>query len=180
VDIHGYDGMYEINKKGEIWSNYKKGRIMKQKIDKYGYCSIQLYKDKKGHSHTVHRLVALTFIPNPNNLPEVNHKDTNKQNNHIDNLEWVTDSENKKHAYINGLLGKNIGAIGENNPMFKKGYLHAGEKSSCAKLTNAEAKIIREMYQTGKYTQIEIGKLFSVSEDVIYHIVNNHTYREAN
>jgi hypothetical protein len=47
VDIHGYDGMYEINKKGEIWSNYKKGRIMKQKIDKYGYCSIQLYKDKK-------------------------------------------------------------------------------------------------------------------------------------
>ena len=62
-----------------------------------------LYKNGKEKLFRVHRLVAMAFLPNPNNLPQVNHKDGNKQNNSVDNLEWCEQSDNMKHAYKNGL-----------------------------------------------------------------------------
>lgn len=62
-----------------------------------------LYKNGKEKLLRVHRLVAMAFLPNPNNLPQVNHKDGNKQNNSVDNLEWCEQSDNMKHAYKNGL-----------------------------------------------------------------------------
>ena len=69
-----------------------------------GYLIVNLCSNGKSHLRRVHRLVAVTFIPNPDNKPDVNHKDGNKQNNRVDNLEWVTNSENHWHASREGLL----------------------------------------------------------------------------
>ena len=81
----------------------RKGKILKPKLDKYGYKTIVLSKNGKRHNYTIHRLVAKAFIPNPNNLPQVNHKDGDKLNNNIENLEWCTCKENQKHKWKNGL-----------------------------------------------------------------------------
>lgn len=77
--------------------------ILKQTKSKYGYLTVGLYKKCKHKVFRVNRLVAEAFIPNPENKPEVNHKDTNKENNHVSNLEWNTRSENQIHAYENKL-----------------------------------------------------------------------------
>lgn len=111
-EIEGTNGSYEVSNTGKVRSmNYNKsGRIkeLKQKIDKYGYCVVTLHVKGKQKYPTVHRLVACAFIPNPNNLPQVNHKDTNKENNSVSNLEWCTPGENIKHAFDNGLKEKSI------------------------------------------------------------------------
>ena len=84
--IEGFNN-YSVNEYGEI-KNVKTGLILKGGIDTTGYRIVTLRKNNKNHTKTVHRLVAKAFIPNPNNLPCVNHKDENKQNNNVDNLEW--------------------------------------------------------------------------------------------
>jgi hypothetical protein len=95
---------YAVSDQGRVWG--PRGKI-KTRIDRDGYVLAAL----KWTPNRVHRLVAQTFIPNPENLPEVNHKDGNKQNNHVSNLEWVTRKENIHHAInvlgvrINGGLG---------------------------------------------------------------------------
>lgn len=94
VDIPGYEGKYQINKFGDVLSlnfkNINTSKIMKPSKDSHGYLRLGLRKNGRYHWESIHRLVALTFIPNPNNLPEVNHKDEDKTNNCIDNLEWCT------------------------------------------------------------------------------------------
>ena len=72
-----------------------------QWVDCLGYKQCNLYKDGKKYYKRIHRIVAQTYIKNPNNLPQVNHKDGNKINNNINNLEWVSNSENIKHSYKN-------------------------------------------------------------------------------
>lgn len=89
---------------------------MKQAIRKDGYKSILLYKDGKYHHVLIHRIIAISFIPNPENKPCVNHKDGDKQNNNIDNLEWVTHSENTQHSFDNKLQ---IIGVGKNNHLSK-------------------------------------------------------------
>jgi uncharacterized HNH endonuclease L245 len=79
---------------------------MCQWTDNVGYKQCNLYKDGKKKYVRVHRLVAELFVPNPNNLPQVNHIDGNKLNNHYTNLEWVNNSQNTKHAFDNGLISK--------------------------------------------------------------------------
>ena len=81
---------------------------MKSYINKHnGYVYIFLMKDNKRKNFRLHKLVAQTFIPNPNNLSQINHKDGNKQNNCVDNLEWCTCKENIQHAYKLGLANNN-------------------------------------------------------------------------
>lgn len=84
--------------------------------DRKGYLSVDLYKDGKRVTRGVHRLVAEAFIPNPENKPEVNHKDGNKHNNSISNLEWVTKKENVRHAWDNGLVKPSRSMLGRKNP----------------------------------------------------------------
>lgn len=75
---------------------------MKLQMNHKGYPCVVLHKNCKANSKLVHRLVAIAFIPNPDKLPQVNHKDTNKQNNHVSNLEWITNEDNMRHAFANG------------------------------------------------------------------------------
>lgn len=106
IELNDYLG-YLISEKGEVISiNYNNrgySRPLKQHADGAGYLTVSLYKDGKKVCFKAHKLVALAFIPNPENKPTVNHKDGNKSNNHVSNLEWATRSENCQHAWDNGL-----------------------------------------------------------------------------
>ena len=103
-DIPGYEGLYQASNLGRIKKIWKtKETIMKPSLQKEGYLRIGLVKNSKRKSYQVHRLIALCFIDNIYNKKYVNHIDGNKQNNNADNLEWVTASENLKHAYDNNL-----------------------------------------------------------------------------
>lgn len=101
-DIDGYEGLYQVSNLGRIRSlKYGKERILKHRKDKDGYLRVGLYKNSKMKDYFVHRLVALVFIPNPNNLPCINHKDENKTNNSVDNIEWCTQQHNANYGTRN-------------------------------------------------------------------------------
>ena len=95
-DIPIYVGRYQASNLGRI-KNIQTNHIMKQQVDIDGYFIVSLEGLKK-RTYKVHRLVAMTFIPNPLNKAQINHIDGNKKNNIITNLEWVTPGENIKHA----------------------------------------------------------------------------------
>lgn len=98
-NIPEYEGLYLISNYGDIKSlhNYRKGNILKPKIRK-GYYQIGLRKNGKRKWYAIHRLVAKTFLNNENNFPQVNHKDENKLNNYVENLEFCTASYNNKYG----------------------------------------------------------------------------------
>ena len=92
--IDGFEN-YDISSWGNVRSEYG---VLKPYITEKGYLKIGLFKDGKSHKKRINRLVAQAFIPNPYNLPQVNHKDGNNQNNSITNLEWCTNQQNTEHA----------------------------------------------------------------------------------
>lgn len=93
---------YSISDQGEV-INLKTNKILKCSKDRDGYLQLSISSDNKSYSRRIHRLIAETFIPNPENKPQVNHIDGNKLNNHISNLEWVTAKENIRHSWSLGL-----------------------------------------------------------------------------
>ena len=95
--VKGYEELYEVSNYGRVKS-LRYNKILKTCINKYGYERVSLH-DGKSHDKTVHRLVACAFIPNPYNLPQINHKDENKLNNCVDNLEWCTNSYNLNYGH---------------------------------------------------------------------------------
>ena len=86
-NIKGYEGLYAVTSCGKVWS-YKSKKFLKPRANNDGYLYINLCRNGKCKSYTIHRLVAMAYIPNPENLPEINHKDENKTNNCLQNLEW--------------------------------------------------------------------------------------------
>jgi hypothetical protein len=114
-DIPNYKGLYQASSLGRIKSlartvnsSHGSTQFINERIRKYvftplGYYRILLLKCKVRKIYFVHRLVAITFIENPDNKPQINHKDGNKLNNNVDNLEWCTQKENSIHAWSNGL-----------------------------------------------------------------------------
>jgi hypothetical protein len=94
---------YKINRLGHV-VNASNNKILTQRIDRAGYITVRLTQDGKTTTHFLHRLIAETFIPNPENKPFVNHINGIKTDNRIENLEWVTHSENIKHAIKIGLI----------------------------------------------------------------------------
>jgi len=103
IDIQGYEGFYKINRNGDIFSVLK-NKILKTELNKDGYYRIGLSKDNKQKHFLIHRLIALNFIPNPENLTIIDHIDRNKTNNNIENLRWVTQSDNCKNREIKGCI----------------------------------------------------------------------------
>lgn len=174
VDVQGYEDLYKISNTGIVIRketvfgdiNNRK-RVFPQKIVKpsatnNGYLELNLRKNKKSKRYLHHRLMAETFIPNPENKPFVNHKDGNKQNNSIENLEWVTPSENNKHAFDTNLkeisnYQKTIAAI-----FFQK-------------FSYEEINKINQLYKNGK-TQKEIAEIYNVKQGCISDIINKKTY----
>ena len=93
--VVGYEGLYMVSNWGRVKSiKFGKERILKPVTNSSGYLLVGLYKNNIEKKYSVHRLVAEAFIPNPYNLPQVNHRDENKLNNNVDNLEWCTNEYN--------------------------------------------------------------------------------------
>lgn len=124
-DVPGYEGLYQVSNTGRVkalsvlkyWGKTLQKRkeiIFKPTIRKWGYAEVVL-SGKTRLNQGVHRLVALAFIPNPDNKPQVNHKDGNKLNNSVSNLEWATRQEQMDHAISLGL----VNSVGESNPNSK-------------------------------------------------------------
>lgn len=108
-NIEGYEGLYQVSNLGRVKSldkylpdtlgrvSFRKEKIICQ-LQRGGYLAVQIWKKGKNKKFLVHRLVATAFIPNPDNLPQVNHKDENKANNNVDNLEWCTHQYNMDYG----------------------------------------------------------------------------------
>ena len=110
IDGIVYEGLYKVSNLGRILSlNYNrtgKPELMNPGTDKDGYLKVTLSKNRKRKTCKVHRLVAQTFIPNPDNLPEVNHIDEDKTNNRVENLEWKSHKDNNNHGTRNERISK--------------------------------------------------------------------------
>lgn len=161
-DVVKYGNNYEVSNLGRVRSidfidkrGYRrKSRIMAQANHHKGYKAISLTHMGKRKTYKVHRLVALAFIPNLENKPEVNHKDGDKKNNCVYNLEWVTTSENAIHIH--------------------KNEFHSGDK-----LTEKDKEWIRENYKPYKslYTYDDLSRMFNVSKTTIYFVLHGRKSR---
>lgn len=96
VDIKGYEGKYAVTSCGKVWS-YKTKKFLKIDKNSKGYERVHLCKNNVGKHLAIHKLVAIAYIPNPDNLPQVNHKDENKENNEVSNLEWCDERYNTNY-----------------------------------------------------------------------------------
>lgn len=167
-DIKGFEGYYQISNNGEIKSLSRtrlgrgnkpiilKEKILKPQIINSGYLKITLKKESKEKGYLVHRLVALHFINNPFDLPEVNHLDGDKINNNDWNLEWTNSKGNKKHAWELGL--------------YRKQY---AENNSNYKLSDIIIDDVRTKYKSGGYTQKQLAIENNVTQGFISYLINN-------
>ena len=154
------DYEYQVSDQGNIRRIYKNGNIKLLKKIKHpsGYLNIRLYKNNKGKNFKIHRLVAEVFIPNPENKPQVNHIDGDKHNNRVENLEYVTSSENITHAWKNKLCDRKH-LLGSNNHN--------------STLVENEVYVIKGLLKHTSLTQKEIGSIFNVSNKVVSKIKRN-------
>lgn len=158
-DIKDYEGFYKISTLGRVL-RIKDNKILGYYLNNKGYCCLSLYKDGKTYHPTIHRLVALHFIDNPNNYKQVNHIDCNKENNTIDNLEWCNQISNYNHGKINYLYSKN-------------------EDHYFAKLRNEEVRCIPTLFKIG-FIRATIAKILEVNPSTIEAIEKKISYRELN
>lgn len=170
-DIKGWEEYYQVSSDGKVRSKDKfvphwrggnairRGRILSA-FNRRGYFEVNLSVNNNRHDISIHRLVAENFIDNPLKLPQVNHKDGNKLNNCVDNLEWVTRSQNVKHAYDMGLSPKRF-----------------GEENSRSKLTSYGVIIIKGLIESGM-PQNRIAHKFGVSKSTVCMIKKNRVWSQ--
>lgn len=171
-DIPGYEGLYAVTEDGKVWSYPKRwvcgkttsfkhdGRYLAIHEHTGGYLQVGLSKSKKTRNRFVHRLVALTYLDNPECKKEVNHKDGNKKNNRYTNLEWSTRRENASHAQALGL------------------YKHEparGSKHPDAKINEADVLRIRQLRNEG-YSIRQLMELYPLSESSMYSVCNRQSW----
>jgi len=158
--IKGYEDKYTVNHTGEVYSKAR-NRLLKPKVTKFGYAEVILSNQKDGKRSvkykTVHRLVAETFISNPDNLKQVNHIDGDKLNNHIENLEWCTAKYNIQHAWSLGLSKPSRPNLGKNIVGAKSKYrnvIYIGKK-------NAFRAVLSRVSKGNRFTKT---RLFSIDK----------------
>ena len=166
-DVEGFEGLYQISNLGRVMSLPKEKKFPKTgqiqmfdkkilKLNKVGrdreYLRANLYKDSKGYGFYVHRLVALHFCDNHFEGAQVNHKDGIKSNNRAENLEWVTASENIKHAHENNLISKRT--------VYKR-----------IKLSEKDVEEIINLRNEKKLTYKELAELFNVGASTICRVM---------
>lgn len=160
-----YSEWIEISNLGRV-RNPKTRTIRKQNLLRTGYyfVSFSMGSRKKKKTFRVHKGLAETFIPNPENKPQVNHIDGNKQNNSLENLEWVTNRENIKHAYKLGLA----------DPL-------TWNRRNNAKLTDEEVRFIRKNYipYDKKHGTHGLGRKFNMHPETIRQLLNYETYKDV-
>lgn len=186
LPVKGYEGFYEVSNCGRVMSlNYnktKKRKLLSGFTTKRKYKRVLLSVNTNIKKHSVHRLVAMAFIPNPENKPFVNHIDGNPSNNNMDNLEWCTASENELHAYSIGLMS----AVGERNGKSKlteKQILEIraakGTHSEIASIYGINAATVTEIRRGNLWAHVggEIRILRTMSKrltsEVVMQIYNN-------
>lgn len=176
--IAGFEGYYEVSNHGLIRSvggtKIKKngshfnraGQIIAQRVADHGYVVVMFRKMGKSYLRYVHRLLAQAFIPNPENKGDINHKDGNKANNLIENLEWATRSENIKHSYD---------SLGHPKVSF------AGELSAMAKLNNEAVRRIRRVLipRHPIYGAKALGREYGVDGSLIMRVVKRTSWKHV-
>lgn len=176
-DINGYTGLYQISNFGRVKSlrRYVRGngssvrlieeRILIHSVNPKGYPFVSLNKKNEKHNFRIHRLVAESFIPNPDFKPQVNHKDGNKLNNHFTNLEWCTNGENQIHAFKNGL-----NYISDNHILANKNK--GLKRRRLSKEDIIEIKRLRSVGKTYRF----IGEKFGISIKFTEQIIKGKKY----
>ena len=177
--LQGYEGLYSVSKDGFILSHEKEmpnggikaKRILKPSLSKSGYLTVRLSKNGVGITKTLHRLVLSNFIDNIDNLPQINHKDGNKLNNKIDNLEWCSASHNTKHAWQNSLIVPSEKFKERASRQFIKNLADKQRK-----LNNEIADNIIEIYNNKNISMKKLGALFNVSSQTVCNIIHGKRY----
>lgn len=164
-DVVGYEGFYQVSNLGRVksvdrlingrYAGHKtkaKGKLLKTFTNKTGYVRVALHINQRVNKFSVHRLVAMAFIPNPENKPQVNHIDETRNNNNVDNLEWATEKENSNYGTrpekISKLKSKPVISVSEGGLMrwFKSA-------TDAAKVLNVQNKnITKVLYGTRQHT----------------------------
>lgn len=157
LPVIGYESTYEVSNYGQVrrssgGQGCRAGRILTPAIDNLGYARIHLHQHGISRTLKLHRIVAAAFVSNPNNYPEINHKDGVKANNKATNLEWTTRSKNIQHAFDTGLKFPS---------------------RSNVKLTDDKVLQIRKLRRDG-LTLRALADLFNVGETTISHVVHYH------
>lgn len=161
--VKNFETFYSVSDTGEIKSLIRKNgmgsrkeeRILKPNFKK-GYVGFALGKNNKMFHFLAHRIVATAFIPNPKKFPQVNHKNGNKHDNRVRNLEWCDHKYNATHAKENGLTAH-------------------GEKNINAKLSRREALAIRKLHP--RITAKELSKIFEIAESQTFKIINRTAWK---
>lgn len=171
VDIVGFEGLYQISNLGRIKTLQRiksicnevdhvvsSEKILLPRKNRYGYLRISFFKNPLGAKEfTMHRLMAIHFIPNPENKPEVNHINGIKDDNRLENLEWCTAKENAVHARAFGLRENTY-----------------GEKSKKSKLTEFQVRLIKRIYRRyGRFNMAKLSRKLNVSETTVSYVLKN-------
>lgn len=163
--VEGYSNRYEVSNYGRVITLFRGiTKLMHPSFNTKKYLHVTLMKNKKRTCMKVHRLVATAFLPNPNSLPEVNHKNGIKTDNSVTNLEWISSGDNQRHAYRIGL---------------KKPPNLSGENNNSSKLKLVDVISIRLMI-ANKVKQRSIAKMFGIANGTVNDIKMKRTWKIVN
>lgn len=136
-DIKDYEGLYQVSNKGRVM-NCRNGKILKPMKNSSGYIYVRLSRDGFMKNYLVHRLVAMAFIPNPDNLPFINHKDEVKTNSCVENLEWCTAKYNLEYS---GIIEKGLKVCNK----FKKKPIEAYKEGELIGVFESQQECARQL-----------------------------------